>query len=96
VEIIAEAVGKGASLQGVDPLIDRAITAHWRDRDGRTGTGFNPPDRAQVAEHDGKRYVVLWDGNLRLRCYRVRAYDGILRLMKRPPREIGQLAPRPS
>ena len=79
------------------PLISRAVAAYWRTANYRDGRHSPPPApvRAEVADLDGKQYVILWiKGHPFPRVYRVRAYDGILRLMKRPPREFIPGRPR--
>jgi hypothetical protein len=73
------------------PLLNRAAAAYWRTAIPRhDGRAMPPgPDRVQLAGLDGKQYVILWiTGQPLPRVYRVRAYDGILRLMKRPPRGL--------
>jgi hypothetical protein len=75
-----------------EPLIERAMTAHRRASlrsEGRLIT----PGKIQVVEDDGKQYVVLWYPGYRdsiISVYRVRAYDGVLRLMKRAPVALRQ------
>jgi hypothetical protein len=88
---VRDGLGTGG-LRGADPVIDRALIAH--DRISGTAEIDLPLTDAHLAEDDGKRYVVLWSGPNLIRCYRVRAYDGVLRLMRRTPRAIGDLAPR--
>jgi hypothetical protein len=72
-----------------EPLLNRAHTAYWREPGDGTGRRLQP-DRAQLAEHDGKQYAVLWLGDRILRVYRVRAYDGVLRRMRRYPVALGR------
>jgi hypothetical protein len=76
-----------------EPLIDRAVAAYRSHSPAWLpgNAGMMEPSLAQVVEHDGKQYVILWRPAVRdsiLRVYRVRAYDGILRVMKRWPREL--------
>jgi hypothetical protein len=90
VEILAE--WRPCPTPSGEPLLNRAHTAYWREpREPGDGTSRRPPpDRAQLAGHDGKRYAVLWIGDRILRVYRVRAYDGILRRMRRYPVALGR------
>jgi hypothetical protein len=49
------------------------------------------PDRALLAgvkKHKGKRYVVLGTTRKILAVFRVRAFDGVLKRLKRWPKEI--------
>jgi hypothetical protein len=75
-----------------EPLIERAMTAHRRSG-RREGNRWVDPRKVQVVEDDGKQYVVIWKAGFRdsiLSVYRVRAYDGVLRLMKRAPMSLRQ------
>jgi len=66
------------------PLIKRALTAYRRSM--TFGQDFPDADAGQVVELDDKRmYVLLWRDEDLLRVYRVRLYDGILKVMKRHP-----------
>jgi hypothetical protein len=65
-----------------DPLINRALAAYFR-----TGGGAQPKASA-VEKHDGKKYVVLRGPKETLAVYRVRAFDGVLRRMRRWPKEL--------
>lgn len=72
-----------ARADALEPLIVRALAAYYQ-------TGSNPDlvGGSELAELDGRRYVVLRDayGDV-IRVYRVRT-DGVLRRMKRPPDEL--------
>ena len=77
-----------------EPLIQRAITAHIRlSPRAHVGGKLIQPRLVQLVEWEDKQYVVLWWPGFRdriLSVYRVRAYDGVLRLMKRSPAGLGQ------
>lgn len=74
-------------------LIRRAIAAAAREA-ARLGGQMMLPGDVQVAEVDGRRYVVMTNRNGILGVYRVRP-DGILKGMKRWPKELDQqFAPR--
>jgi hypothetical protein len=64
-----------------DDLTRRALAAYFRSG------GFDVPDGADVAEHDGRLYVVLSHASGILAVYRVRG-SGALRRMKRWPPEV--------
>lgn len=75
-----------------EPLIQRAITAHLR-ANRPAESRLVQPRLVQLVEYEGKQYVVLWYPGFRdriLSVYRVRAYDGVLRLMKRWPVGLGR------
>ena len=77
--------------------IDRAIRAYTKNAVyvGRDGCTPVHPSIVQLVDLHGKLYVVLGRPELRntfLRVYRVRAYDGILRMMKRWPSGLNELA----
>lgn len=60
----------------------RALAAWFR-------TGETEPVTPEVAEHAGRRYVVLRDSRGAVAgVYRVRRHDGMLQRMRRPPAEI--------
>lgn len=67
----------------------RAIAAYYRTPVGGSDGVFidTPGGGADVTEHDGKLYVVLQNSRGTLAVYRVRN-DGVLRRMKRWPREV--------
>lgn len=69
-------------------LIRRAIAAAAREA-ARLGGQMMLPGDVQVAEVDGRRYVVMTNRNGILGVYRVRP-DGILKGMKRWPKELDQ------
>lgn len=71
-----------------DGLIRRAIAAAAREA-ARLGGQMMLPGDVQVAEVDGRRYVVMTNRNGILGVYRVRP-DGILKGMKRWPKELDQ------
>jgi len=76
-------------------LVRRAMAAYYRSgrREGLTDEQITiPANSSHVAEHDGKEYVVLENVNGTLAVYRVRPVDGVLREIKRWPREVA--APR--
>ena len=60
----------------------RALAAYFRN-----GGTDQPLGGADVVEHEGKRYVVLSNLKGTLAVYRVRN-NGMLKGMRRPPREI--------
>lgn len=63
-------------------LMRRALAAYVR-------SGGDPSEITPVVEElDGRQYVVLRDPGGVAAVYRVRAYDGILRRMKRWPQAI--------
>ncbi len=62
----------------------RALAAYFR----AGGDGHPDPARSTVAEHDGKRYVMLRNASGSLACYRVRKFDGVLKRLVRIPREL--------
>lgn len=62
-------------------LISRAIAAYCRS------PAWQPPNRCDVREHDGKRYVVLSARGQVLAVYRVRP-AGILKGLKQWPAEL--------
>lgn len=68
-----------------EELTRRAFAAYFRDR--KEPGAPMPSDRSGVQEHDGKLYVTLVNVNGTLAVYRVRN-DGMLKGLKRPPREI--------
>jgi hypothetical protein len=72
-----------------DELVNRAIAAHYR-ASGREGVIYQQPafDSSDVEELGGKRYVVLRNINGILRVYRVRPSDGVLRALRRWPKEL--------
>ncbi len=74
-----------------DPILWRAIKAHYRRRDFKEHL---EPRRIQRVEFQGKEYVILWrpGADAFLSVYRVRAYDGVLRLMKRWPQGLYRVA----
>jgi len=71
-----------ARAGALEPLIVRALAAHYQTRDPAPVAG------SVLAELDGKRYVILHDdaGGL-VRVYRVRN-DGVLSAMRRPPHAL--------
>jgi hypothetical protein len=69
-------------------LISRALAAYFRTIASEKGEYHDLPDRdSGVAEHEGRRYVVLRSVSGTLAVYRVRG-SGALRRMKRWPREV--------
>jgi hypothetical protein len=64
-------------------LLRRAFAAWFR-----TGGTDQPANDSHVVEYDGKLYVVLRNLNGVLAVYRVRAYDGILKRLRRWPAEL--------
>jgi hypothetical protein len=76
------------------PLLDRAVEAYRSRPAHHFGEPAIEPRAAQHVELDGKEYVVLWRPGVRdciMFVYRVRAYDGILRAMKRWPSGLNDL-----
>jgi hypothetical protein len=80
VNVLAEqrAHPRGGVTQSDEALIPRAMLAHAR-------AGAARPDRAWLVEYETRRYVTLWTGGELVSCYRVRAHDGVLKLLKRYP-----------
>jgi hypothetical protein len=68
----------------------RALAAYFRSAAREGITADQPAGGADVVEHDGLLYVVLGNARGTLAVYRVHN-DGMLRRMKRWPREV---APR--
>jgi hypothetical protein len=69
----------------VDDMQRRALAAYFR-----TGGIDQPAGGGDVVEHQGRTYVVLSNVRGTLAVYRVRAYDGRLRRMRRWPREVAE------
>jgi hypothetical protein len=69
--------------------LSRAIAAHARAT-AREGAVYQQPSASAsgTEEIGGRRYVVLRNINGILRVYRVRPSDGVLRAMKRWPKEL--------
>ena len=77
-----------ASVKDNEPLINRAFAAYFREA-AREGAILQPASTGHLCEFRGKRYVVLGSGADSCRVYRVRN-DGILKGLRRWPREIGE------
>jgi hypothetical protein len=78
--------GGDTSYHPKGDLIPRAIAAYFIRGDG---TVF--PHSSAVVEHDGLRYVMLFDhSDAVLAAYRVRPDTGALRRLKRWPAEVEQ------
>jgi hypothetical protein len=71
-----------------EQLSRRAIAAYYRS----PATPDQAPNRSDVREHDGKRYVVLSARGHVLAVYRVRN-DGMLKGLKRWPAELQTTPP---
>lgn len=70
-----------------DQYISRAISAYYRA--AGTQHGVYPSRQVCALEiHMGREYVVLRNGAGVVAVYRVRAYDGILKRLKRWPGSI--------
>ena len=65
-----------------DELVRRALAAWYR------GGGTDAPAGGYVTELDGREYVVLTGPDAPLAVFRVRAFDGVLRRMRRWPKEV--------
>jgi hypothetical protein len=72
-----------------EQLLSRAMAAHYK-ASAREGAIYDQPSAASsgIEEIDGKRYVVLRNINGILRVYRVRPSDGVLRALRRWPKEL--------
>jgi hypothetical protein len=70
-------------------LLSRAIAAHYQAC-AREGVAADQPaaDSSGVEDLDGKQYVVLRNSRGVLRVYRVRKYDGVLKGLRRWPKEL--------
>lgn len=68
-----------------DPLVRRAFAAWFRG-----GGSDQPANDSREVEHAGHRYVVLRNVNGIMAVYRVRN-DGMLRRMRRWPKEVERL-----
>ena len=79
-----------ANFASDDELTSRAFAAYFRAA-ARNGVASpdQPANSSGVQEHGAKRYVVLANVNGILAVYRVRS-DGILKGLKRWPKEIGE------
>jgi len=69
-------------MRASDAELRRRALAAWY------ATGSSGRPRASVAEVDGRAYVVLRERGTVAAVYRVRAYDGVLRRMRRWPRAL--------
>jgi hypothetical protein len=71
-------------------LCRRALAAYYRTA-SRTGATIvdQPAGGGDVAEHDGKTYVVLSNVRGTLAVYRVRT-DGVLKRLRRWPEEVAE------
>lgn len=68
-------------------LTQRAFAAYFRQCAREGAIVQQPANYSDVAEHDGKLYVVLRNVNGVLAVYRVRN-DGILKGLKRWPKQL--------
>lgn len=73
-----------------DQYVSRAFRAYWRTESVQR-SAFPHRDWSKLESHFGREYVVLRDPRGVIAVYRVRAYDGILRRLKRWPRSIGRV-----
>lgn len=71
-------------------LVRRAIAAAAREAARLGGQMLQPSQDSRVAEVNGRRYVVLCNVSGILAVYRVRKPDGILKGLKRWPKELDQ------
>lgn len=71
-------------------LVRRAFKAYYRRAAATGGQPMQPSRDSGVQELGGKQYVVLFNLNGLLAVYRV-LNSGALKLLKRPPTEIGVL-----
>lgn len=74
-----------------DELLRRAVAAYVRSGDGEL-VDQPAPARSGIAEHDGKEYLVLRNARRTLAVYRVRAYDGVLKRLRRWPEQIEEVS----
>lgn len=66
-----------------DDLVRRALAAYFR-----SGEHDQPSKGGRVAAHDGKFYVLLRSVRGLVAVYRIRAYDAVLKRLRRWPEEI--------
>lgn len=71
-----------------EAVVQRAIAAYFRSASHEGLIYQQPASHSGIEEHDGKQYVVLRNINGILAVYRVRPSDGVLRRMKRWPKEL--------
>lgn len=76
-----------ASASSNEPLINRALAAYFRSAARGGGVPDQPSADSHLCELDGRQYVVLVNARGILAVYRVRT-DGILKAMKRWPKEL--------
>lgn len=82
----------GEAVADDDTLLRRAFAAYYRAgaREGYAQEQLGiPANTSYVAEHEGKRYVVLENVNEVLAVYRVRT-TGVLKGLRRWPKQIEQ------